>query len=745
MTDIAIIGMDCRFPKAPDPARLWDLLLRGGNGAGEIPPSRWDADAYYDPAGGPASSNTRHAGLIEDADAFDHEFFGFDDAEAMISDPQVRLLLQAAWRALEDATLDPRAQAGSRTGVYVGVMWSHWTSLLVADPRAFTAHAGAGSGYAMTANRISYFLDLTGPSMAIDTACSSSLVAAEQACAALRSGMCDQALVGGVNVFITPASNVSNTQAKVSAPDGLSKPFSAHADGFGSAEGVGVLVLRRLDDAIAEGLPVYAVIKGGAVNHGGRSSTVTAPNPAAHQAVIGEAYRRARVAPRDVTFVEAHGTGTPLGDRLEAHALGRVHGVPRDEPCAIGSIKGNLGHTEGAAGMASLIKTALALHHRLVPASLFAEDESPRLRLARNGLRLVKEPMRLPAGTVVGSISAFGWGGTNAHMVLASAPEPARRRAPSDAGDGGILTVSAPDAASLRRAVARLADDVAARPETPLAELAWTSNKVKASGRVRFALPVRDRERALADLAEATAGPAEATAGPAEADRTSPGPARAANRRPAETDEVTVGWVFPSEHEPVEGMSRALAGRSPAYRRALAGVEAASGGSDGPPEAFTVAYAVGRTLLDLGVRPAWMVAEGPLALAAGVLAGALDLADACRLAAAPEPHLTPPPWREPPIPILKSVPDGEASHLVELLPGREPVTALRPLTADGDGLLRVVAELYRAGLDPDWDELYEPESRVRHRLTPYQFAATGRFWWPPRGLPQDDDLPQEDR
>jgi acyl transferase domain-containing protein len=784
MTDIAIIGIDCRFPKAPDPAALWDLLMRGGEGVTEIPESRWDAGAYHDPDGGPGTSNTRHAGFIDDADAFDHEFFGFSEAEAEISDPQVRLLLETAWRALEDATLDPRAQAGSRTGVYVGVMWSHWTSLLVADPEAFTGHAGAGTGFAMTANRISHFLDLTGPSMAIDTACSSALVAAEHACAALRTGICDQALVGAANIFLTPASNIHHTQAKVSAPDGRSKPFSAAADGFGSAEGVGVLVLRRLSDAVAEGLPVYAVIKGGAINHGGRSMTVTSPNPAAQQAVMNEAYERSGVLPRDVAFVEAHGTGTPVGDRLEARALGRVHGVPRDEPCAIGSVKGNIGHTEGAAGMAGLIKTALALHHRVLPASRFAEDENPRLRLERGGLRLTDAPLKLHAGTVVGAVSAFGWGGTNAHLVLATAP-PSSAPGPRGEEDGGVLTVSAPNAEALRGAVRRIAADVAARPDVPLAELTWTSNKVKASGRVRFALPVRDRARALADLTESLefAEPegSEGSEGPAGSFSRAAEPAGSFAGLAGSAGAVSVGWLFPAADAGLPAMSRNLYGRSAAYRRALDEVDAVLmphlGRSVrdkpldgvGRPDVFAVAYALGRTLLDLGITPAWMLAEGPGEYAAAALSGTLDLADACRLAAAlEEPAASP--WlataitvRRPDIPLysalrgralgddaldpaywgtqagpsersddaLRAALDTEPSHLIEIVPGRTPVEprTLQPLSPTGDGLLHVVAELYRAGLDPDWDALYEPDRRVRHRLTPYEFAATGRFWW----------------
>ncbi|MFI0450153.1 type I polyketide synthase [Actinomadura sp. 6N118] len=725
MTDIAIVGIDCRFPKAPDPAALWDLLMRGGEGVIEVPKSRWNTDVYYDPEGGRGKVNTRYAGFIDDADAFDHEFFGFAAEEAEVADPQVRLLLQTAWRAVEDATLDPRSLAGTRTGVYVGIMGSEWMSLLMTNFQTITGHVGSGNGYAIAANRISYELDLHGPSMAIDTACSSSLVAAEQACAALRTGLCDQALVGSVNLFITPSSSIYFAQAKVASPDGRCKPFSAKADGFGRAEGVAVLVLRRLADAVADGLPIYAVIKGGAVNHGGRSTTVTAPNPHAQQAVIADAYRNAGVRPQDIAYVEAHGTGTLLGDRLEARALGKVHGVSRDRPCGIGSIKGNIGHAEGAAGIAGLIKTALSLHHRVLPLSRFSDSENPRLRLAANGLQLVKEPTPLPEGEVFAGVSGFGLGGTNAHIVLATAPEQAPRRPDGGRPGGGLLTVSARDVTGLRGAVRRLAQDVASRPAERLAEVSWTTNRVKASGPVRFALPAFDRDQVVATLAAAAEDDAALAA---RSGRAGPKP--------------KIGWVI-SGTAWRPGMPGDLHDQLEAYRQALARVDAALlprlgwsvrdtalSGDEPPatdPVAFAVAWALGRALLDVGVTPAWILGRGAGEHAAAALAGALELDDACRLVAAPERPADESGFDA----ALAAALEAKPTHVIEI--GGERTGAQRTgdlcLTQSGEGFLEVVAALYRDGLDPDWDRLYDPARRIRHRLTPYGFTATGRWWW----------------
>ncbi|MGK8558787.1 type I polyketide synthase [Nocardia gipuzkoensis] len=656
MTDIAIVGLDCRFPQAPDPAALWQLLIDGRDVIAEVPANRWNADDFHDPAGAPGTINTRSGGFIDDADAFDDEFFGITPREAEAMDPQQRLLLQATWRAFEDATLDPRAEAGSRTGVFVGVMANEWANLQMSDYGAITPQHGSGNGYFMTANRLSYQFDLKGPSIAVDTACSSSLVAIHLACAALTSGECDQAIAGGVNLVLTPAVGVFYTQAGLSAPDARCKPFSGNADGIVRGEGVAVLVLRRLADAQAAGLPIYAVIKGSAVNSDGRSNGITAPNRWAQQQVIGEACDRAAVLPEDVDFLEAHGTGTVLGDMIEVKALGQLHGKNRVRPCGIGSIKGNLGHTEGAAGVAGLIKVALALHHGVVPPSRFADQENPRLRMAQHGLRLLAEPMPLerPAH---GGVSSFGIGGTNAHIVLGSAPA---TESPSSSG-GGVLTLSSNDAAGLRRNAHRMAESLAAMPPDHFAQLCWTSNRAKASGAHRLAIVASDRDDAIARLrGDLEYGVAQA---------------------------VRIGWMFTGQGSQFAGMARALDAASPLFRRALAAVDHAMTAHLGrsvrellldqsvdtqrwsersrmdtqrwsersrmdtqrwsersrmdidrtelaQPAIFAMEYALAKSLADAGVLPAWLIGHSIGEFAAAAVAGVFDLDDACRLVVA---------------------------------------------------------------------------------------------------------------
>lgn len=620
MTDIAVVGLDCRFPRATDPAALWQLLLEGGDGVDEITASeRWDGAALQNSG----ILNHRNAGLIAEADAFDNDFFGITPRDAAAMDPQQRLLLHTAWRAIENATLDPRGQAGSHTGVFVGVMAAEWAHLQMRDYTRITAQTGSGNGHFMTANRLSYQLDLKGPSLAVDTACSSSLVAVHLAAQALRHHECDQALAAGVNLTLTPAINAFYTQAGLAAPDGRCKPFSAAADGIGRGEGVAVIVLRRLADAVAENLPVYAVIKGSAVNSDGRSNGVTAPNRWAQQQVVEAACRAAGIVPAQISFLEAHGTGTLLGDMIEVKALAHAHRRGREEPCVIGSIKGNLGHTEGAAGIAGLIKVVLSLHHRMVPPTRFADDENAALRLGDGGLRLLSEPMALPADVVYAGVSSFGIGGTNSHVVLASAASAAP--VPATTG-GGIVTLSADSPEGLHRNAVRLAEDLE-NSTAPLAQLCWSTNKIKATGKVRLALAARDRAATVAAL-------------------------RAGDFDTGAAGGISAGWLFSGQGTQYPGMHRALYEDSATFRDAFDRVESTMlpylGARIGrlmdddrvhrtefaQPAIFAAQYAQTQALAAVGAEPAWLLGHSIGEYAAAVVAEVFSLEDACRLVVA---------------------------------------------------------------------------------------------------------------
>jgi acyl transferase domain-containing protein len=626
---IAVVGLDCAFPGAAGGEAYWDLLMRGGDAVGDVPAQRWD------PARFPGAS--ARGGFIDGADVFDNDFFSVAPREAAAMDPHHRLLLQCAWRALEDSGRAPADLAGTDTGVFVGVMGGEWGRLTMGgDPGRITPQTGAGSSAGMTANRISYHLNLTGPSLAVDTACSSSLVAVHLAVGALLAGECDTVLAGGVNLVLSPDLGLVYGQLGLAAPDGRCKPFSADADGIGRSDGLGLVVLRRLADAVADGQRIYAVIRGTAVNQDGRSNGVTAPNRWSQQQVISTAYRRAGVTPGQVRFIEAHGTGTVLGDAIEAAALGTVHGVPREEPCAIGSVKGNLGHTEGAAGIAGLIKTALALHHRIVPASRFADRENPQLRLAERGLRLLKSPLRLPSGETVAGVSSFGMGGTNAHAVLATAPRVRTAAGGRSGTRTGVFTLTADTPEALRRNLAEQADAVARRPRGEAAGLCWSSNRVKTGLPYRFSLTARD-----------TAGLAEGLRRAAGSQDSGAEPGHRPWARPV------VAFVFTGQGSQFPGMTAALHRESSAYRRhldeadaalavhtgssvrdlILGGDERVHGTEFAQPALFAVGYALARTLTGLGVRPAAVLGHSVGEYAAAVTAGALSLEDAARLVA----------------------------------------------------------------------------------------------------------------
>lgn len=632
MTPIAVVGIDCRFPGAADKDAFWRLMMDGVVTDSEVPLERWNADAYYSPDGVAGSTNTRRAHFIDDIDAFDNDFFGIAPIEAAALDPQQRLLLQASWRALEDAGIDPRSLAGTPTGVFVGMMSSEWSNLQMLDLAGVSAFRGAGSGYFMAANRISYHLNLTGPSMAIDSACSSSLMAVHQGCAALRSGDTDTVIAAGANLILTPALSIFYTQAGLSAPDGRCKPFGQRADGIGRGEGVAAVVLRRLDDAVAESQPIYAVVKSSVANHDGRSNGITAPSRRSQVELMRRALTLAGVEASQIDFVEAHGTGTLLGDMIEANALGDVHKVRGGEPCLLGSVKGNIGHTEGSAGIAAFVKACLALHHHMLPPTIFGESANAGLRLDAHRLRLAETPVPLPANAL-GAVSSFGLGGSNAHVVLESA-QPVGQ---PDPGATGVLTLSAPSEEALRRNAESLATALRDVDDQALASWCRATNVVKRSQRHRLVLD-GDRATLIDGLCEFLAG--------ARTD--------VASSAPSSKVPATVALLCPGQGTQYPGMTRPLYDANPIYREHLDAAAAALDShlpssllaavfGDDPdlhqtslaqPAIFAVSYALGKVLLQSGIQPVFGIGHSVGEVAVACLAGVLSVDDAARLVAA---------------------------------------------------------------------------------------------------------------
>ena len=425
---IAIVGMACRFPGgASDPRSYWRLIRDGVDAIRETPSDRWDVEAFYDPDPlAPGKMNTRWGGFIERIDEFDNHFFGISDREATRIDPQQRILLELAWEALADAGLPPSHLRGSRLGVFVGISVSEYGLMLNSDLAASDAHAATGTSLCLAANRISFALGAQGPSLALDTACSSSLVAIHLACQNIRAGECDAALAGGSSLLLSPVATVNLTKAGFSASDGRVRAFDAAASGYVRGEGAGLVVLKPLSAALKNKDPIYALIRSTAVNQNGVSNGLTAPSRAGQEQVLREAYARAKVSPGDVQYVETQGTGTRLGDAIESLALGNVlrEGRAAGNRCAIGSVKTNLGHLESASGVASLMKTALALKHRQLPPSLHFHTPNPDIPFDTLPLRVQQhlEPWPNSAQPRLAGVSAFGFGGSNSHAVLQEAP-----------------------------------------------------------------------------------------------------------------------------------------------------------------------------------------------------------------------------------------------------------------------------------------------------------------------------------
>ncbi len=432
MQRIAIIGIGCRFPGGVDSAAsYWSLLGNGRCAIGEIPAGRWALPGFYDATSDlPNRSYSKWGGFLDDISGFDAAYFGLSPREAEAMDPQQRLLLQVACEAADDARLPLAALRRAATGVFIGVSNIDYGLLQRYRPGQGDIQAGTGTALSIVANRVSNRLDLAGPSMGIDTACSSSLVAVDTACRHLSDGSCGMALAGGVNILLDSRMFITFSRAHMLSPTGRIRAFDAAADGFVRGEGAGVVVLRRLDDALAAGDRIYAVIEATAINQDGRTGTITEPSRTAQTAMLEAVLARAGIAPADVAYVEAHGTGTPVGDPIEANAIGAVlGGKDRRGPLLIGSAKTNIGHLEPAAGIAGFIKAALVLHHAAIPPSLGFEQPSPAIAFDELNLDVVREMQALPGDGRAGHalVNSFGFGGTNACAVLSAATAPTVR------------------------------------------------------------------------------------------------------------------------------------------------------------------------------------------------------------------------------------------------------------------------------------------------------------------------------
>ncbi len=484
---IAVIGMSCRFPGAPDLAAFWQLLCDGRESISRVPADRWDAEHYYDsdPAA-PGKMNSKWGGFLDQVDQFDAAFFGIAPREADLMDPQQRLLLEVSWEALEDAAIVPASLADKPVGVFIGLSSNNYAGLLHREPALINAFTNSGGSECIAANRISYTLNLRGPSMAMDTACSSSLSAVHLACQSLQTGESELALAGGANVILAPGPSISLAKARMLSPDGRCRVFDAGANGFGRAEGAGVVVLKPLPRALADGDPIYAVIRGTATQQNGRTNGLMAPSRWAQEAVVRDACRRAGVWPRALQYVETHSAGTLIGDATELNALAIVLAEDRaaDDKCAIGSVKTNVGHLEAAAGIAGLIKVALMLQHRRLVPSLHFDSPNPLVPFDSMPLRIPRELRTWPdcEHAALAGVSGSGYGGVNVHIVLEATSEtPVAVPSPGN-GQHHVLALSARTAPALRVLAERYVNWLDRTPDLSIVETCFTA----ATGRTHF-------------------------------------------------------------------------------------------------------------------------------------------------------------------------------------------------------------------------------------------------------------------
>jgi acyl transferase domain-containing protein/NADPH:quinone reductase-like Zn-dependent oxidoreductase/acyl carrier protein len=639
---IAIIGASCRFPGASGLEAYWELLTSGIDAISEVDSRRWSTRFYYHPARGePAKSYTWSAGMLTDVDQFEPAFFGISPREAAQMDPQQRVLLELVWHAMEDAGIPAVKLAGSGAGVYIGASSTDYRDLRIGDPASGDSYFMTGGTLSILANRISYVFDLRGPSLTVDTACSSALVALHHACEAIRDGRISSAIVGGINLLLSPYPFLGFCRASMLSRRGRCFAFDERADGYVRGEGGGAIILKPLHQALADGDRIRAVILGTGVNSDGRTIGLSLPSETAQAALIQTVYAAAGVSPDDLAFFEMHGTGTPAGDPIEAAAVGRALGQARREPLPIGSVKTNIGHLEPASGMAGLIKAALALDYGIVPPTLHCETPSPNIPFETLNLRLVREAEIIGAGYCAG-VNSFGFGGTNGHAVLAAPPRrPETRRADDEALPP--LIVTARTEASLRALAESWHDALSAAPPGDAPALLRGAARCRDQHPERLVALGADQDEivaALADFVTGTDNPA-AVAGTAVRDG-------------------RLAFVYAGNGAQWATMGRQTYDASAAFRVAVARADAALRPALGwsvaeviargvaagelvhadiaQPLLFAIQVGIVEALRDLGIEAAGHIGHSVGEIAAAWGAGALSLAEAARVVVARSRH-----------------------------------------------------------------------------------------------------------
>lgn len=635
---IAIVGIGCRFPQAATPADFWQLLVNSKDAITEVPPERWDPSVFFDTnPEQPGKMNTVWGGFLNGVDQFDPGFFGISPREAMRMDPQQRILLEVVWEALADAGIPPSHLTGSQTGVFIGIANNEYGRIQLNQPHLIDAYTGTSNALSIAANRISYLLDLHGPSVAVDTACSASLVAVHLACRSLQNGESTLAIAGGVNLILSPEITIYFSKAGLMAPDGRCKTFDARADGYVRSEGAGIVILKPLSQALADNDPIYALIHGSAVGHDGRTNGLLAPNPQAQASLLRAAYANANISPAQIQYVETHGTGTLLGDMVEAKALAEVIGAehPTTQPCRLGAVKTNTGHLEAAAGIAGLIKTALSLKHRQLPPNLHFQQPNPHIDFDAMGLQVqtTLSTWPDPHQLCMAGVSAFGFGGTGAHVVLGEAPP----ESPREASPRSLYVLP-----------------ISAHNQTALSELAHAYHPILTDSdlpHICYTAAVRrDHDEARLALVGASATDLQTALTAFLNHQRHPGMCQAFVQLPPNQRKLV--FVFPGQGGQWLGMGRHLLMHEPVFQTAIAACEAAMRShvdwslqemllTDDDtrlhdidivqPAIFAIQVALAALWKSWGIQPDAVVGHSMGEVAAATVAGALTLEDAAHV------------------------------------------------------------------------------------------------------------------
>ncbi|MEM9479834.1 MAG: beta-ketoacyl synthase N-terminal-like domain-containing protein [Verrucomicrobiota bacterium] len=646
---LAIIGIGCRFPGgAEDPEAFWNLLINGKSGIVQTPEDRWNVERYYhEDSSIPVKMHTKWGGFVKNVDQFDAAFFGISPREAQRMDPQQRWLLETAWEALEDGGIRPQDARGTKTGVFVGIASNEYGSIQMMSEEDIDVHTNSGSTLSIASNRISYLFDLKGPSVSVDTACSSALVAVNLACRSIWSGDCEMALAGGVNALLMPDASIGFSKASMLSPSGQCFAFDDRANGYVRGEGAGMIAIKPLDKAIEDGDPIYATIRASVINQDGNTSSMTVPGEDSQAAMLEQAYDEAGLEPSAVCYMEAHGTGTPVGDPIETRALGRVLSRGRDESnkCIIGSVKTNIGHLESGSGIAGLVKAALVLHKDTVPPNLNFKNPNPNIPFEEMKLKVPTEPTPLPhqnGALPVTAVNSFGFGGTNAHIVLEQYDGPNARaeKAPAEKAPSRpyILPISAGSETSLENYARAYRDFLKGERDIDISEICYSAATHKNQHEEQICITGESRAEIRRRLS-AWLSPARDTTG-------------IVTKKKAITNTAPV-FVFTGQGAQWWAMGQELLEREPVFRATIEKIDAElskladwslleemtrdqessriNETNIAQPAIFALQVALAELWKSWGVEPEKVVGHSVGEVAAAYVAGAYSLEDAAKI------------------------------------------------------------------------------------------------------------------